>query len=64
MRLNIEWVAPWLHGKPIRTWLWHIWAQPVGPIQGLWSGGFTLFGLHTQLTRDSLWSGVGLSINV
>lgn len=64
MRLNIEWVAPWLRGKPLRSWLWHTWRSPKGIIQGKPSWGVVVLGLHIMLTRDSKWSGIGISINV
>jgi len=64
MRLNLEWVAPWLHGKPIRTWVWHHHGSRCGIIQGGWDAGCVIIGLHIHLTTDSKWSGIGFSINV
>lgn len=43
MRLNIEFIPLWIHGKPIKTWIWHKWYQKKGSIQGKWSCGFNIF---------------------
>ena len=64
MRLGVEWIAPWIHGKPIKTWIWHKWKNNDGPIQGGWSVGCNLLGFFFCLTTDAVWSGIGLSINL
>ena len=64
MRINIDWTAPWVHGKPLRGWVWHRWYQEKGCIRGKRSMGVRLLGLHIMWTTDAVWSGVSFSINV
>ena len=64
MRLNIEFVTPWLHGKPIKTWIWHKWGYRDGPIRNSWAVGFTLMGFFVSLSNDCIWTGIGLSLHL
>jgi hypothetical protein len=65
MRLNIEWVAPWLHGKPIKSWFWHSWYIPKGKYgKNRSEVGFKLFGFHVELNFSALWSGIGIGISL
>jgi hypothetical protein len=64
MRINLDWITPEMHGRPLRSWAWHAWSDRRGPIRGRWSGGFTLLGLRAMLTFDAYWSGFSVSVNL
>ena len=64
MRLNIEWIAPWIIGKPYRYWLIHWWYNKKGLIRNKSSFGFTLIGFYVSVSKDALWSGFSISINL
>ncbi len=59
-RVNFEWVAPWLHGKPISTWMFHKYSRRSKVTPNV--KGFVILGLHISLSRPQ-WGGVGFSIN-
>ena len=64
MRLNISFIAPWLHGYPIKTWLYHTWYRKHGIIREKPDMGIRLIGFNFHYTEDSVWSGISFSINV
>lgn len=69
MRLNIEWLAPWMaafgeNWIATRRYIFYPRFERKGMIRGGWSIGCTLLGFRINLTTDALWSGIGLSINI
>lgn len=64
MRLNISFIAPWLHGKPIKTWIFHYWRRGKGIIRENPDYGVYILGFVFHLTWDAYWSGISFSINV
>lgn len=64
MRLNIDWVAPWMYGRPRGGWWFHRWHSDKGIISGGKDWGIRFMGLSLHFTTDALWSGISFSINV
>lgn len=63
MRINIEWVAPWMH-RPLRTWIFHKWYRSQGTTRGKSAGGITLLGFRMMFSMDAYWTGITLSMNI
>lgn len=57
MRLNIEWISPLIHRKPIKSWIFHKWY--IKP-----DFGFTFIGFFVSFSFSALWSGIEFSINI
>ena len=64
MRINIEWVAPWMHGKPIKTWVFHTHYEKKGIIRNKSSFTIVLLGFWLSFSNDALWAGISFSINI
>lgn len=63
VRINIEWVAPWMH-RPLKTWIFHKWYVRKGIVRNKPSGGITLLGWHVMFSMDAYWTGITVGINI
>ena len=64
MRINIDWMAPWVHGRPLKRWVWHWWYVGNGMISGGANMGIRLLGLSVQISTDALLSGITVSLHL
>lgn len=55
MRINIEWVAPWRYGGPIKNYLWHT-------IRGKDIAGFWLLGFCCAATNGATSHGFSFGV--
>ena len=55
MRINIEWMAPWVYGRPFGRWIWHTYRS-----RG--EGGVWIAGLFIHWTRNATTNGIGFSL--
>ena len=59
MRLNIEWMAPWRFGKPIKNWLFRRHGRTGMTVFGIW-----LLGFYVSFSDRAATHGIGVSIMV
>jgi len=64
MRINIDWMAPWVHGRPLDGWAWHWWYIGEGMISGGVNMGVRVLGFGVQFSTDAILSGVTVSLHL
>jgi len=59
MRLNIEWIAPWRFGKPIKNWLFRVHGKTT---YDLTAWGIWILGFYVHWTSQATRHGFGFNV--